>query len=448
DAQLLNEVMLLSQSGRPDLALKKFPANKPLNAELSIARAAILLSVGNVDEAETELTNQPSTEKAPAASAMLAVSHASRNDAQGALAYAQKATSAGPNLALSYIAQSYAQQANLELEAARSSARHATELEPQNAIAWQRLAELDLIHGDLSAAAHASDRALHITPENPDALTQAGFVALFQLKLNKAENLLRQSLKQGSNNPQTRLGLGLTLLRGGHLKAGREQLEYAASLDPTRSVIRSYLGRAYFAEKRDDKAATQWQLAKQFDANDPTPYFYQGVEKLFANDPLGAINEIEQAQALNENRNVYRSETLLQSDAATKSAALARAYAETGNDQAVLIKGTDALRQDPTNAEGHRLLADRYATLPRHDAARVSELLQAQLWGPLSAYPLQPQLTETNLAIAEGLGPERPGLNEYHSLFTQNGGYALLNGFGGSDNSWGDDAVASLLEGP
>lgn len=448
DARILNEVTLLTNAGRPDLALQQFPQNKPLSAELSIARAAVLLGVGRVADAEAELVGNMNTAKAAAANAMLAVSHASRNDSQNALNYAEKAVQADASKALTYIAKSYAQQANLQLEPARQSALRATQLEPENAIAWQRLAELELVHGNISAAAKASQQAQKIAPENPDVLTSAGFVALFELHLKDAKTLFEQALKQGSTNPQTRLGLGLTLLRSGDLKAGREQLEYAASLDPTRSVIRSYLGRAYFAEKRDDKAAVQWELAKQFDPNDPTPYFYQGVEKLFANDPSGAIAEIEKSQELNDKRNVYRSETLLQSDAATKSAALARAYSEIGNDQAVLIKGTEAIQQDPTNAEGHRLLADRYATLPRHDAARVSELLQAQLWGPLSAYPLQPQLTETNLAIAEGLGPERQGLNEYHSLFSQNGVYALLNGFAGSDNTWGNDAVASLLEGP
>lgn len=448
DEKILNEVTLLTNAGRPDLALQQLPKNGALSTELSIARASVLLAVGRVADAESELTQNMDVKKAPAANAMLAVSHAARNDAQNALAYGEKAVQAGPTLALTYIAQSYAQQANLQPELALTSAQKATEVEPNNAVAWQRLAELKLIHGNISGADSAISKAQKLAPENTDVLTGAGFVALFDLHLKHAESLFRQALKLGSTNPQTRLGLGLTLLRGGDLKAGREQIEYAASLDPTRSVIRSYLGRAYFAEKRDDKASTQWQLAKQFDPNDPTPYFYQGIEKLFANDPSGAITEIEKSQELNDKRNVYRSETLLQSDSATKSAALARAYSEIGDDQAVLIKGTEAIQQDPTNAEGHRLLADRYATLPRHDAARVSELLQSQLWGALSAYPLQPQLSETNLAITEGLGPERPGLNEYHSLFTQNGEYALLNGFGGSDNTWGDDAVASMLEGP
>jgi len=448
DARRLNEIVLLNNAGRPDLALQQFPQNQVLSAELSIARAAILLGVGRVTDAEAELTANMNAQKAPAANAMLAVSHASRNDGENALKYATKATEAGPTLALTYIARSYAEQANLQLNAARASAVRATEVESDNLVAWQRLSELELVTGHVSAAAAASERARKLAPENPDVLTGAGFVALFELKLKNAESLFRQALKQGSNNPQTRLGLGLTLLRSGDLQAGREQLEYAASLDPSRSVIRSYLGRAYFEEKRDDQASTQWELAKQFDPNDPTPYFYQGVEKLFANDPSGAIREIEMSQELNDKRGVYRSDTLLQSDSATKSAALARAYGETGNDQAVLIKGTDALSQDPTNAEGHRLLADRYAALPRHDAARVSELLQAQLWGPLSAYPIQPQLSETSLAIIEGLGPARQGLNEYHSLFTQNGGYALLNGFVGSDDTWGNDAVASFLQGP
>ncbi len=135
-------------------------------------------------------------------------------------------------------------------------------------------------------------------------------------------------------------------------------------------------------------------------------------------------------------------------DSASRSAALARAYDEAGFDQVVLLEGWEALRQDPTSPDGHRMLADRYATLPNHEAARVSELLQAQLWQPLSAYPLQPQISETGLKVVEGMGPSLPGHNEYHSLFTQNGVYGQLNGITGGGDTWGNDAVISALGGP
>ncbi|MCG8533985.1 MAG: TonB-dependent receptor, partial [Pseudomonadales bacterium] len=101
-----------------------------------------------------------------------------------------------------------------------------------------------------------------------------------------------------------------------------------------------------------------------------------------------------------------------------------------------------------TSSEGHRLLADYYRGNSRYETARASELLQSQLWQPLSAYPLQPQLSETGISVVEGSGPQNPGFNEYHSLFTQDGVYGSVTGYGGSDGTWGDDLVGSFLAGP
>ncbi|MVF14995.1 hypothetical protein FT643_22995 [Ketobacter sp. MCCC 1A13808] len=74
--------------------------------------------------------------------------------------------------------------------------------------------------------------------------------------------------------------------------------------------------------------------------------------------------------------------------------------------------------------------------------------MQSQLWQPLSAYPLQPQLSESNISFVEGAGPQTAGLNEYHSLFTQDGIYASLDGYGGGDGTWSEDVTGSFLAGP
>ena len=74
-----------------------------------------------------------------------------------------------------------------------------------------------------------------------------------------------------------RLGFGLAIIRDGDLTAGREQIEIAVALDPTNSLIRSYVGKAYYEENtkaRDKLAAIQFGFAKQLDPKDPTPWFY------------------------------------------------------------------------------------------------------------------------------------------------------------------------------
>ncbi|HVL02349.1 MAG TPA: FecR domain-containing protein, partial [Dongiaceae bacterium] len=440
------------QQNRPDLALQALEQNPASTPALDLARAALLLAVGRVDDFDASIAGQLSGPHAGTAYALKAVADAARNRADSAMTSAKKAVELAPQQAASHIALSYAQQASLQLDDALASAKKTTDVEPSNALGWLRLVELRLTQGDIGAAkkALAQIDKLPAEQQQPKAaiLSAKGFVNLFSLKLKDARENFGQAAQLDSADPQNHLGLGLALLRDGKLEDGRQQLEYAVSLDPLRSTFRSYLGRAYFEEKKDKEAIKQWDLAKQFDPNDPTPYFYTGVHKLFANDPIGAIDELETSKELNDKRAIYRDETLLQSDEASRSATLARAYNEVGYDQGVLLNGWDAIRRDPTNSEGHRLLADKYAGNSRYESARASELLQSQLWQPLSAYPLQPQLGETNIAVVEGSGPQRPSFNEYHSLLTRDGAYGMLSGYGGEDDSWGDDLVGSFLAGP
>jgi len=432
------------KAGRADLAIQLLTSIPAPDAAIQVSLASAYLSVGNLSLAKMVVTDIHTGE----ALAVQSLISTLTNQPQHALELAQSAVKAGGQSLAALLALTYAYQGNLQLNAALEVAREAALAHPQEYIVWVRLSELQVATGDISGADQSIGRAIGLNNADPAVLVQSGFIGLFNHRYKQAESLFRSAIQADSENPQARLGMGLVLLRQGELESGRMQLEYAVSLDPARSVLRSYLGRAYFEEKRDDEASVQWELAKQFDPQDPTAYYYEGVRKLYSNDPVGAIEELETSRRLNDERALYRSETLLQSDAASRSAALARAYDEVGYDQGVLLAGWDAIRRDPTNSEGHRLLADKYRGNSRYEAARASELLQSQLWQPLSAYPLQPQLSETGIGFVEGAGPQQPGYNEYHSLFTQDGVYGAVNGYGGSDGTWGDDLVGSFLAGP
>lgn len=447
DKALIQDAITALQQNRIDQALALLAVPQP-SPVIQLARASLLLQIGRVGEFTRTLQPLLQGSHAGLAHGLNAIAAVARNDIDRARASADEAVEQAPDKAAAWIALSYAQQAQLQLLDALKSARQAVRVQPDSVLAHLRLSELYLAQGDVGAARKTLEAVPEQLARNAELEGSKGFVQLFRLKLTSAREHFTRALAADSSNPQYHLGLGLTLLRDGDLEAGRQQMEYAVSLDPLRSVLRSYLGRAYFEEKRDGEAIKQWDLAKQFDPNDPTPYFYTGVHKLFANDPVGAIDELETSRELNDKRAIYRSETLLQSDAASRSATLARAYNEVGYSQGVLLNGWDAIRRDPTSSEGHRLLADYYAGDPRYETARVSELLQSQLWQPLSAYPLQPQLSEADLSIVAGAGPQRPSFNEYHSLFTQDGVYGMANGYGGSDGTWGDDLVGSFLAGP
>src|SRR6185436_14042028 len=125
-------------------------------------------------------------------------------------------------------------------------------------------------------------------PAGSRAHTILGFVHLAQIKTNAAREAFLNAIERDSSDPLPRLGLGLAIIRDGNLVAGREQIEIAVALDPTNSLIRSYVGKAYYEEntkERDKLASTQFGLAKQLDPKDPTPWFYDAVLKQSQNRP-------------------------------------------------------------------------------------------------------------------------------------------------------------------
>ena len=240
--------------------------------------------------------------------------------------------------------------------------------------------------------------------------------------------------------------MGLAKVRSGRLKEGALEIETAASLDPNNSLIRSYLGKVYFEEKRTGLDQREYDIAKELDPNDPTPYFYSAIAKQTTNRPVEALQNYEKAIELNDNRAVFRSKLQLDSDLAARSAAVARIYNDLGFGQRGLLEGYSSVNSDPTDFSGHRFLADTYATLPRHEIARVSELLQSQLLQPINITPIQPGLAESNLFLVSSQGLAQPSFNEFNNpLITRNRAALQLNGLVGEDSTWAGEGVASAI---
>jgi len=237
--------------------------------------------------------------------------------------------------------------------------------------------------------------------------------------------------------------LGLAKIRDGDVKAGRSEIEIAASLDPNSSLIRSYLGKAYFEEKRDKLAKDQYAIAKDLDPMDPTAWFYDAIRKQTVNRPVEALEDLQKSIELNDNRAVYRSRLLLDEDLAARSASLGRIYGDLGFEQIALVEGWKSVNTDPANYSAHRFLADTYSTLPRHEIAKVSELLQSQLLQPINITPVQPTLAESNLFILEGAGPADPAFNEFNPLFNRNRFALQGSGVAGGNDTLGDELVHS-----
>ena len=410
-------------------------------------RASLLLAVGRVDAANADIERalklNPNDAEALSLQTIMAIV---QNDKDKALSLAQHAVQSNPNSATAYIALSYAQQARFNLEGARASVQKAVALDAANALAWARLAELQASFGELSKSLKAARQAVKLEPNLARTQTVLGYAHLIQVETSKARVAFEKAIALDQADPLPRLGMGLAIIRDGDLTAGGRQIEIAASLAPNDSLIRSYLGKTYYEEKRTKLDDREYEMAKQLDPNDPTPWFYSAIAKQTTNRPVEALQDIEKAIELNDNRAVYRSKLLLDSDLASRSASQARIYSDLGFQQRALAEGWTSVNTDPTNYSAHRFLADSYSALPRHEIARVSELLQSQLLQPINITPIQPRLAESNLFLISSGGPGSLSFNEFNPLFNRNGSTIQASGLVGNHDTYaGEGVIAGIL---
>ena len=407
-------------------------------------RAHLLLMVGRVAEAQADieqvLAADPSSSVAWVMRSVIAVT---QGRAQFALESAQKAVQADANSAAAYLALSYAYQARFDLDSALTAALTATKKNEDSALAWARVAELQLMHGHLDNALLSAQLAERINPNSAQAKTVLGFAYLMELQSKAAATAFYAAAHLDPAAPLPRLGLGLVKIRQGDLDGGRAQLEIATSLDPRASSLRSYVGKAYYEEHRDALAAQQFNYAKELDPNDPTPWFYNAFLLQTQGKPGEALSELQKSIELNDNRAVYRSRLLLESDAAARTTSVARIYRELGFDDEARSLAAQSITTDPTNAGGHRFLAESYLGQERYEIARASEFLQYMLLRPLSAAPLPPRMSEANLAVPNSDMGFAAGLNEYTNLFARNGVRFIADLSAGNDATTGSNLVAS-----
>ena len=411
-----------------------------------IAESARLLALGSVDDAEqiiAQILQSDSTSSdVHALSAIIALT---QNDKAQALEFAQTAVILDANSAVAKLALSYVQQAHFEIEEALDSVQQAAKLDPQNALIWARLAELQMSDDEIDLALDAAMEAVRLNPKIARTQTVLGFAYLTKIDTKKAKLAFDRAIELDQSDPMPRLGLGLALIREGQLEAGRIELEIAAILDPASSLIRSYLGKAYFEEKRYFLSSTQLDMAKERDPNDPTPWFYDAIQKQTQNRPIEALRDIQKSIELNDNRAVYRSRLLLDQDEAARGSSLSRIYDNLGFEKRAIMQTAQSLSIDPSNHSAHRFLSDIYVNIPRHEIARVSELLQAQLLQPINTNPVQPQLAVADLNIITNTGPTAVGFNEFAPLMERNRPQLVASGIVGSNSTFGNEIVYSQL---
>ena len=424
--------------------LERTPASDR-NAQFHLYRAALLLNVGRVNEARADIDGALKQDpKAGLAYALRSIIHVVQNEREEALADAERAVQLSPTAA-ARIALSYAQQADFRIEAARDTLLAAVEQHPDDPLAWARLGELWLMLGERDKAREAARTAASLDPDLARTQLVLGFAALAEFRTRDARQAFERAIALASADPLGHLGLSLAEISDGKLAEGRQDLEVAVGLDANNALLRAYLGKAYFEEKRDPLDAQQYGIAKELDPNDPTAYLYDAIRKQTENRPGEALQDLQASIERNDNRAVYRSRLALDEDRAARGTSLARVYNDLGFTQLGLDEAGISLALDPSNSSAHRFLSDSYRGVRRREISRVSELLQAQMLQDVNINPVQPSLSETNLNIVTAGGPAEAGFNEFTPLFERNEARLDATGIVGSHDTEGGEGVVSAL---
>ncbi len=380
------------RSGELLEALRRFPGRRSgLSDAGKVYRASLLLSVGQIDEAEPLLRSAARNTPGRDALFTLIAAVTLRTRENDPRRY-------GPS---DWMAESYYRQSKGDLPGALEAAEKAIELSPSFGFAWTRLAELHFSFGRVPQAQRALETGLSFSPRNPAAHALRGFLLSAENNIAAAQKSFETAMAIDGALGNAWLGRGLTRIRRGQAELGRQDLQTAAALEPNRSIFHSYLGKAFSNALQPRKAKLELDRAKDLDPQDPTPWLYSAIENKQNNRINLAVRDLERSVALNDNRRIFRSRFLLDQDRAVRSANLAAIYQAAGMEELSVREATRAVESDYASASAHLFLANSYNALrdPRRINLRFetpwfNELLLANLLSPVGGGPLSQFVSE------------------------------------------------------
>lgn len=367
-------------------------------------RASLILSVGQVDKARAALKGVPTSD--------------SRRQAIEQMIAAVKLQpwprAAEPRTGSEWLAESYYLQSRSDLAGALRAAKKATELSPNFGYAWARVAELEFSFGRIPKSMKVLERALELSPRNAQAYALQGFLLAGENRIGAARRSFDAAIELDGALGNAWLGRGLTFIRQNREEEGQRDLQTAAVLEPNRSILRSYLGKAFSQVGVNGKANLEFERAKELDPKDPTPWLYSAIQRKQENRYNEAVDDLEKAVELNDNRRVYRSRFLLDQDSAVRGANLASIYQNNGMVEQSVREAVRAVNTDYGSAPAHLFLANSYDALRdparfvlRYETAWFNELLLANLLSPVGGGPLSQFVSQqeySKLFAKDGLG--------------------------------------------
>ena len=359
--------------------------DSPLSAPLLVQHAFLQMVSGDIPRALTALKKAIEIDPTHSyAYSLLSQIYLIQNKKREAADLAQRAITTNPYSPIAYLSKSLVSQAYFELDGAIEAVNMALKLDPKNVHALINLAQLLFGSDKTKEALEVIRKALTLAPNDSQANTLYGFILLSQSEAIEAKPFFQKAIQIDSTQGQPHLGLGLAYIMQGEVEEGIGEILIATALEPKVSIYYSYLGKAYYLQRRFDLAFIALEQAKKLDPHDPTPYLYSGIFLEDLNRPGETIKELRKSVELNDNRAVYRSRFLLDRDKATKNVNLASAYerlnlAAWATDQAIL-----STQIDPANSAAHLFLGSAFGKLRDRTQAYGSEILLTRLLMPVN----------------------------------------------------------------
>ena len=395
----------IAEYSRGDLlrAISAYPVNRnPASDAEKIYLGALLLSVGQASQAESLLTTLSNA--AGPGSRHRRLADALRLVIAVVKQYDNSATLGSPfpsPLPTEMLATSYLQQSRHELDEALDSARQAVKESPRFAFAWTRIAELEFSRGNTRQAAEALERSLSLAPRNAQALALKGFLLAARNRISEATGYFEQAMAIDGGLGNAWLGRGLCRIRQGRAEEGRLDLQVAATTEPRRSLLRSYLGKGFSNAGDSMHAEKELRLASEIDSGDPTPWLYSALLLQQMNRINEGVRDLQRSQQLNDNRQLYRSGLLLDQDRAVRGANLASLYRDAGMVDVSVREAVRAVNTDYGNYSAHLFLANSFDQLRdpelfnlRYETAWFTEYLVANLLAPVGAGTLSQTVSQ------------------------------------------------------
>lgn len=408
EAAAIRESLDRYREGNVLAALRAYPVDRtPASGGERIYFAALLLSAGSVARAENLIQTLPMDASVARALRRLADA-VNRRPARD---------SSTPASASEWLAASYYEQSSFSrdsLARALVAAREAVRLSPRFGFALSRVAELEFSHGRSETALSMLERSLSGSPSNATAHALEGFVLSARNRPREALAAFERAIALDGAFGHAWLGQGLCRIRLGDAARGQADLQTAVAHEANRSLLRSYLGKAFDNAGLNRLARLELQRARHLDTNDPTPWLYLGLLDQEENRLNAAVEDLERSLDLNDQRRVYRSQLLLDQDRAVRGALLAGVYRDSGLAALSVREASKSVDADYANYSAHYFLSDSYDALRdpkrinlRHETAWFSERLVADLLAPVGGANLSRQISEqeySRLFEADRLG--------------------------------------------